>query len=84
MYFSVCLYVVLGSKTNFAVSKGLVKMQFLGRAGLEIWDYQKQATVYTGWIKNKVLLNSTRNYIQYPAINLNEKECEKKMYYMYN
>ena len=80
----VCLYVVLESKTNFAVRKGLVKMQFLGRVGLEIWDHQKQAIVYIGWINNQVQLNSTRNYIQYPAINLNEKEYEEECIYMYN
>ena len=72
------------SKTNFAVRKGLVKMQFLGRVGLEIWDHQKQAIVYIGWINNQVQLNSTRNYIQYPAINLNEKEYEEECIYMYN
>ena len=33
---------------------------------------------YIGWINNKVLLNSTRNYIQYPLINQNGKEYEKK------
>ena len=27
------------------------------------------------WINNKVLLYRTGNYIQYPVINHNEKEC---------
>ena len=27
------------------------------------------------WINNKVLLYSTGNYIQYPMINYNGKEC---------
>jgi len=29
--------------------------------------------VYIGWINNKVLLDSTGNYIQYPLINHNGK-----------
>ena len=33
--------------------------------------------VHIGWINNKVLLCSTRNYTQYPAINHNGKEYEK-------
>ena len=33
--------------------------------------------VYREWI-NKVLLYSTGNYIQYPVINHNGKECEKE------
>ena len=33
--------------------------------------------LYIGWI-NKVLLYSTENYIQYPMINQNGKEYEKK------
>jgi len=34
--------------------------------------------LYLGWISNKVLLSSTGNYIQYPVINHNGKEHEKK------
>ena len=34
--------------------------------------------LYTEWINNKVLLYSTRNYIQYPVINHNGKEYEKE------
>ena len=30
------------------------------------------------WINNKVLLYSTGNYIQYPTINHNGKEYQKK------
>ena len=33
---------------------------------------------------NKVLLNSTGNYIQYPGINHNGKENKKESLYMYN
>ena len=32
------------------------------------------------WIKNKVLLYSTENCIQYPVINHNGKEYEKKIH----
>ena len=31
--------------------------------------------LYIEWINNKVLLYSTGNYIQYPVINHNGKEC---------
>ena len=31
--------------------------------------------LYTEWINNKVLLQSTGNYIQYPVINHHGKEC---------
>ena len=33
---------------------------------------------YIGWINNKILLYSTGNYTQYPVINDNGKEYEKK------
>ena len=37
--------------------------------------------VYLGWINNKVLMHSRRNYIQYPVINLcNGKRLWKRMY----
>ena len=35
--------------------------------------------VYIEWISNKVLLHSTGSYIQYPVINHNGKEHEKRM-----
>ena len=38
--------------------------------------------LYTEWINNKVLLYSTGNYIQYPVINHNGKEYEKKNVYV--
>ena len=37
--------------------------------------------LYAEWINNEVLLFSTGNYIQYPMIDYNGKEYEKK--YMY-
>jgi len=39
---------------------------------------------YIEWIKNKGLLCSTGNYIQYPVINHNGKEYFKKNIYIYN
>ena len=35
------------------------------------------------WTKDKVLLYSTGNYIQYPVINDNGKEDEKECVYVY-
>ena len=48
------------------------------------WEFgiSRCKLLYTEWINNKVLLYSTRNYIQYPVINHNGKEYEKV--YMYN
>ena len=40
------------------------------------WEFviRKFKLLYTKWIKNKVLLYHTGNYIQYPVINYNGKE----------
>ena len=35
-----------------------------------------EANLYTVWINNRVILYNTGNYIQYPMINHNVKECE--------
>ena len=48
------------------------------RDRLGVWDQQMQ------WIDNKVLLYSTGSYTQYPVINHNRKEFEKKVYVYYN
>ena len=45
------------------------------RDGLGVWDQYMQTR---GWIKDKVLLYSTENYIQYPVINQNGKEYENE------
>ena len=34
--------------------------------------------LYIEWLNNEVLLYSTGNYIQYPFISHNGKECEKE------
>ena len=39
--------------------------------------------LYKRWKSNKVLLWSTRNYIQYPVINHNGKEWKKEYIYVY-
>ena len=44
------------------------------------WEFgiSRRKLLNIGWINNKVLLYSTGNYVQYPAINHNEKEYEKE------
>ena len=46
-----------------------------GKGGMD-WEFgiSRCKLVYIRWINNKVLLYSTGNYIQYPAINSNGKE----------
>ena len=48
------------------------------------WEFgvKRCKLLYTGWI-NKVLVNGTGNYIQYPVINHNGKEYEKEFIYIY-
>ena len=43
------------------------------------WEFgiSRCKLLYIEWINNKVLLHSTRNYIQHPVINYNGKEYEK-------
>ena len=50
------------------------------------WEFafSRCKVVYIEWIINKVLLQSTGNYIQYPVINHNGKEHKKECTYMYN
>ena len=52
-----------------------------GRLDLE-FGTSRCKLLYIGWISNKVLLYSTRNYIQYPVINHNGKEYEKEYIYV--
>ena len=44
------------------------------------WEFgiSRCKLLYIEWINNKVLLNSTGNYIQYPVINYNGKEYQKE------
>ena len=50
------------------------------------WEFEisRCKLVYIEWINNKVLLYTTGNYIQYPVINQNGKEHEKRMYNTHN
>ena len=60
------------------VAKGEV-----GGGGME-WEFgvRRCKLLYVGWI-NKVLLQSTGNYIQYPGINHNGKEYKKECMCVY-
>ena len=44
------------------------------------WEFgiSRSKLLYIEWINNEALLYSTGNYIQYPVINHNGKECEKE------
>ena len=53
-----------------------------GDGGGRYWGFvvSRCKLLYIGWINNKALLCNTGNYIQYPVINHNGKECEKNVY----
>ena len=53
-----------------------------GAKGGMDWEFgiSRCKLLYIEWINNKVLPDSTGNYIQYPVINHNRKESEKRMY----
>ena len=53
-----------------------------GKDGPRVWEYQMQTIYIEGM--NKVLLQSTGNYIQHPVINHHGKEYEKECVHMYN
>ena len=57
-----------------------------GGGGGKDWEFgiSRCKLLYIEWIKNKVLLYSTGNHIQYPVINRNGKEYEKECIHMYN
>ena len=46
------------------------------------WEFQvsKCKLLHIKWINNKVLMYSTRNYIQYPGINHNGKNTKNNVY----
>ena len=46
------------------------------------WEFgiSRCKQLHIGWIKNKVPLYSTGNYVQYTVINHNGKEYEKNVY----
>jgi len=45
---------------------------------VSIKSTKKQAEELPLWINNEVLMYTTGNYIQYPVINYNEKECKNR------
>ena len=51
-----------------------------GGKGME-WEFgiSRCKLLYTEWINNKVLLYSTGSYTQYPVVNHNGKEFEKRI-----
>ena len=49
----------------------------MGKGWIGSSDQQMQTGILE-WINNKVLLNSTEKYIQYPMISHKEKEHEKE------
>ena len=53
--------------------------------GVKGWEFgvSRCKLLYIGCINNKVLLYSTGNYIQYPVINIMEKNMKKNIC-MYN
>ena len=56
-----------------------------GAAGGIDWEVgaSRCKLLYTGWVNNKILLCSTGNYIQYPVISHNGKECKRECIYKY-
>ena len=53
-----------------------------GRDGVGVWGWQMSAFIQGIGKKNKVLLQSTENYIQHPMTNHNGKEYFKKNVYI--
>ena len=55
-----------------------------GGGGGKDWEFgiSRCKLLHVEWINNKVLLYSTGDYIQYPVINRNGKECLKKNVYI--
>ena len=53
--------------------------------GEDEWEFGigRCKLLYAEWISNKVLMHSTRDYIQYPMIDHSGKEYEKCLYINY-
>ena len=59
---------------------------FQGGGGGRDWEFEvsRCKLLHRKGINTKVLVHSTRDYIQYPVINHNGKEYEKECMQMYN
>ena len=66
------------------IENRLVVAKGEGGGGRMEWEFgiSRCKLLYTEWIDNKVPWYSTGNYIQYPVINHNGKEYEKKNVYL--
>ena len=66
------------------IENRLVVAKGEGRWGGMDWEFGVSICklLYIEWVNNKVLVYSTENYIQYPAINLNGKEYKKRNVYI--
>ena len=54
-----------------------------GSGGGMEWEFGiSRCKLFIEWIKNKVLIYSTGNYVQYPVINHNGKEYKNENVYM--
>ena len=72
-------------KTERNTENRLVVAKWEGGVEGKDWEFgtRRCKLFNTGWKNNKVLLCSTGNYIQYPEINHNGKEYEKKYLSIY-
>ena len=54
----------------------VVKWEEVGKG--KDWEFRISILklLYLEWVKDKVLLQGTRNYMQYPVVNHNVKEYE--------
>ena len=66
-------------------SKCVVAKEGGDKGGMD-WEFEisRCKLLHIAWINNKDLLYSTGNYIQYPVVNHNGKEYEKKYVYIMN
>ena len=70
------------AKRQGRLGEGRIRRLGLAGASYHLYTHTHTHThihTHIEYINNKVLLNSTRNYIQYPVINHNEKEFFKKL-----
>ena len=73
-------WVYLGTETDSQTENRLVVTKGEGVGGSKDWEFgiSRCKLSYIGWINNKILLYSIRNYFQYLGINHNGKEYYKE------